>query len=152
MIRVLALLALANDALGHKEGALDALIEAVSLAGQGGFVRTFVDMGQAMASLFHQLAGQGIEPEYVSRIVAAFQHLQIAGTPIRGLVELLTRRELEILTLLAKQMTNKEIARELFISPGTVKTHTLSIYRKLDVPSRQQAVIKARALSILPPA
>jgi LuxR family maltose regulon positive regulatory protein len=109
-------------------------------------------MGQAMASLFHQLAGQGIEPEYVSRIVAAFQHLQIAGTPIRGLVELLTRRELEILTLLAKQMTNKEIARELFISPGTVKTHTLSIYRKLDVPSRQQAVIKARALSILPPA
>jgi LuxR family maltose regulon positive regulatory protein len=152
MIRTLALLALANDASGHKEGALDAVLEAVSLARHGGFVRTFVDLGQAMASLFHQLAGQGIEPEYVSRIVAAFQYLQIAGARLGKLVEPLTNRQLEILALLARQMTNKEIARDLFISPATVKTHTLSIYRKLDVPNRQQAVIKARALSILPPA
>jgi LuxR family maltose regulon positive regulatory protein len=48
-------------------------------------------------------------------------------------------------------MINKEIARELSVSPATVKTHTLNIYRKLEVPNRQQAVDKARALGILPP-
>jgi LuxR family maltose regulon positive regulatory protein len=46
-------------------------------------------------------------------------------------------------------LTNKQIAEELVISPGTVKTHTLRIYQKLDVRGRQQAVARARELHIL---
>ncbi|MGD9148483.1 MAG: LuxR C-terminal-related transcriptional regulator, partial [Anaerolineae bacterium] len=151
MIRVLSLQALAYDALDQEDEALDALKEAVMLARPGGFVRTFVDTGPAMVSLFHRLAEQNIAPEYVGRVVAALQYLQMGDTKIGKLAAPLSRREMEVLALLARQMINKEIARELSVSPATVKTHTLNIYRKLEVPNRQQAVDKARALGILPP-
>jgi LuxR family maltose regulon positive regulatory protein len=52
--------------------------------------------------------------------------------------------------LLARRLTNKEIARELFISAETVKTHLKSIYMKLDTTGRQDAVAKARALGLVP--
>lgn len=56
----------------------------------------------------------------------------------------------EVLALLARHLTNNEIAEELVVSPSTVKTHTLNIYRKLEVRGRQQAVARAMELSILP--
>jgi LuxR family maltose regulon positive regulatory protein len=55
------------------------------------------------------------------------------------------------LALLAQRLSNKEIAGQLVISPGTVAQHTHQIYQKLDVHDRRQAVAKAKALSILPP-
>jgi len=68
------------------------------------------------------------------------------------LVDPLTKREFEILDLLAQRLHNKEIAAKLFISPGTIKTHLNSIYRKLNVTGgRLQAVEKAYTLSILTP-
>jgi len=65
------------------------------------------------------------------------------------LVENLTNREFEILELLGKRLTNNEIARELFISQETVKSHLTNIYQKLQVKNRRQATQKARDLSIL---
>lgn len=61
----------------------------------------------------------------------------------------LTERELDVLNQLGKGLTNKQIARALFISPGTVKTHTLSIYLKLDVKNRTEAVVQAKAYGII---
>ena len=63
--------------------------------------------------------------------------------------QLLTRREREVLKLMAAGMTNPEIASQLVISVGTVKTHTLSIYRKLDVANRTQAIIRAQEIGLL---
>jgi ATP/maltotriose-dependent transcriptional regulator MalT len=63
---------------------------------------------------------------------------------------LITNREADVLELLQQRMSNKEIARRLVISPATVKRHTLSIYRKLGVESRREAVEKARRLGLLP--
>ncbi len=63
---------------------------------------------------------------------------------------ILTPRESEILLLLAGGLTNPQIAKQLFIGAGTVKTHTLSIYRKLDVANRAQAIIRAQQLGLLP--
>jgi LuxR family maltose regulon positive regulatory protein len=60
----------------------------------------------------------------------------------------LTGRELEVLKQLSKGLTNKQVAQALSISPGTVKTHTLSIYLKLDVKNRTEAVIQAKAYGI----
>jgi DNA-binding CsgD family transcriptional regulator len=71
----------------------------------------------------------------------------IAITP--PLDEALTPREIEVLHLLAAGMTNPQIAEMLVIGVGTVKTHTLNIYRKLDVANRTQAIVHAQELGLL---
>ena len=62
----------------------------------------------------------------------------------------LSSRELDVLRLLAKGQSNKEMARVLHLSPNTVKTHLANLYAKLDASRRTQAIAKARALSIIP--
>jgi LuxR family maltose regulon positive regulatory protein len=62
----------------------------------------------------------------------------------------LSRRELELLGLIAEGLSNQDIAERLFLSPHTVKVHVRNIYAKLDVSSRTQAVARARALDLLP--
>ncbi len=61
----------------------------------------------------------------------------------------LSERELEVLTLLASGRSNAEIARDLFIAVGTVKTHTNNIYRKLGVRNRAEALARTRDLKLL---
>jgi DNA-binding NarL/FixJ family response regulator len=61
-----------------------------------------------------------------------------------------TEREVAVLELLATGSSNKEIARLLDISPNTVKTHIASLFAKLDVQRRTQAIQKARELSLVP--
>lgn len=58
-------------------------------------------------------------------------------------------RELEVIALLAEGLTNRKIAEQLYISPGTVKRHTINIYNKLRVNNRTQAVTRARTLGLL---
>ena len=62
----------------------------------------------------------------------------------------LTDRECEILDRLATGRSNKELARELGISPNTVKTHVSRVFEKLEVQKRVQAIAKARWLSLIP--
>ena len=62
----------------------------------------------------------------------------------------LSKRELEILGLLAQGHSNREIAAKLFVSVSTVKTHIQNLFEKLDVKRRIQAVEKARRLSLVP--
>ena len=62
----------------------------------------------------------------------------------------LTDRECEILDRLASSRSNKELARDLGISPNTVKTHVARVYEKLEVQKRVQAIEKARWLSLIP--
>ena len=62
----------------------------------------------------------------------------------------LTPREQDVLTLLAAGKSNKEIAQKLGVSPNTVKTQVASLYQKLQVQRRTQAVQKARELAIIP--
>jgi ATP/maltotriose-dependent transcriptional regulator MalT len=70
--------------------------------------------------------------------------------PVQDLIEPLTARELEVLHLLARGRSNKEIAKELVISLGTVKWHNNRIYGKLNVSSRTQAIARAGELNLLP--
>jgi len=64
-------------------------------------------------------------------------------------LEPLTERELQILRLLEKDLTNKEIARELVVTTGTVKVHTNNVYRKLSVNNRRAAVTVSKTLGLL---
>ena len=61
----------------------------------------------------------------------------------------LSERELEVLKELAKRKTNKEIADSLFVSVNTIKTHLLSIYEKLDVKNRNQAIVKVNYIGVI---
>jgi LuxR family maltose regulon positive regulatory protein len=158
LIETLALQALLRSAEGDETAGLSALKQAITLAEPGGFIRLFVDLGPSMARLLEQLRHQGMAPAYISRILAAFETKgapqaaeggRAGSAQDASLVDPLTPRELEVLALLARHLTNKQIAEELVISPGTVKTHTLRIYQKLDVRGRQQAVARARELHIL---
>jgi LuxR family maltose regulon positive regulatory protein len=65
------------------------------------------------------------------------------------LIEPLSKREREVLGLIAAGLTNREIAAELYIAAGTVKRHLNNIYGKLQVHSRTQAVARARELGLL---
>ena len=62
----------------------------------------------------------------------------------------LSKRELEILSLLAQGYSNQEIAAKLFVSLSTVKTHNQNLFEKLDVKRRTQAVEKAKRLNLIP--
>jgi LuxR family maltose regulon positive regulatory protein len=156
LIEILALRALAQQALGEMGAATADLARALDLAESEGYVRTFVDMGEPMAALLRQVAARGVAPAHVGRLLAAFgdEHLYAlasAAPRMQPLPEPLTERELEVLELLAEGLSNAEIGQRLYISLPTVKSHTRNIYGKLDVHSRDQAVIHARALGILPP-
>jgi LuxR family maltose regulon positive regulatory protein len=158
---VLALHALLHERQGERQTALDLLGHAVALAEPGGFIRLFVDLGAPMASLLERLHRQGMAVQYITNILTTFETdddtLAGAGgrttdaASLSALVEPLTPRELDVLALLGQRLTNKEIAAKLVISPETVKTHTLNIYRKLDVRNRRQAVARARDLGLLSP-
>ena len=90
--------------------------------------------------------------DYVRRLLAVFeppaprQHAQATGQP---LPEPLTRREQEVLALLAEGLSNQEIASRLFIATRTVKWYVYSILRKLEVDSRTKAVARARELHLV---
>ena len=159
-INVLALQAVHHDTMGEQSAALEKLTKALKLAEPSGFIRLFVDLGPQMLGLLKQLVKQNVALDYIIQIIAAFRDdeqavLQEAAIqPITSdqqpLVELLTNRELDVLDLLEKRLSNKEIAGNLFISPKTVKKHLENLYGKLNVNSRRQAVEKAAALGILP--
>ncbi|GGD67120.1 helix-turn-helix transcriptional regulator [Emticicia aquatilis] len=62
----------------------------------------------------------------------------------------LSKRELDVLQLMAEGLSNQEIAERLFVSLNTIKTHTSNLFEKLDVKRRTQAVEKAKRLSLIP--
>lgn len=62
----------------------------------------------------------------------------------------LSKRELEVLALMAAGLSNQEIAEQLFVSLNTIKTHSSNVFLKLEVQRRTQAVEKARRLSLVP--
>jgi LuxR family maltose regulon positive regulatory protein len=149
--------ALASQARGDTDQAMDVLEQALTLAEPGGFIRIFVDEGPPMARLLYEAATRGIAPDYARRLLAIFpiaEPEQIDPTktqaPKSELVEPLSEREIEVLQLIAEGLTNSEIATRLFLSLNTVKVHTRNIYGKLGVHNRTQAVARARALGVLP--
>lgn len=155
-IQFYALQALGRDALGSRNLALESLEQAITLAEPSGLLRTFLDLGPAMARLLNLLAGQSKCRAYVNRILAAGAPSKAGraklGSPHDDpaqLIEPLTMRELEVLQGLAQRQTNKEIAQRLVISVHTVNAHIDHIYQKLGVNDRQRAVQSALAYGII---
>ena len=152
VLETLLLQCLASSAKGAKEQALHTLEQALSIAEPEAYLRIFLDEGPPMARLLYDAAERGIHRDYVGRILAVFPSKREGQGPAgtaEQIIEPLSQRELEVLQILAKGSSNKDVARQLFISLPTVKWHTSNIYGKLGVQNRTQAVAKARALGLL---
>ncbi len=149
----LVLLAVALQADGQAGAALQRLGEALALAEPGGFIRLFVDEGPPLASLLAAAAARGLRPDYVARLRAALEaeagRAPAAPAAATALREPLTPRELEVLQLIAQGLSNHEISARLFLAVSTVKGYNQTIFDKLQVQRRTEAVARARALGLL---
>lgn len=150
MIEDLVLISLAYEKSGDTATALDKLAQAIGLAVDENYIRVFVDGGLTIAKLLRLLATNSPHTNYLSQILEAFEATPPETLRIEGeLIEDLSEREMDVLRLLAVGMSNRDIADQLIIGNSTVKTHTLNIYRKLNVNNRTHAVTRARSLSLI---
>jgi LuxR family maltose regulon positive regulatory protein len=151
VIEILALLSLAYGALGKLPSALKFLERAVQLAEPEGFVQLFVDEGALMEELLKHVSPDDRRIKtYSQRLLASFDNQNDAVIPLdQPLIDPLTKREIEVLVLIAEGLTNQEIGGRLYLSLNTVKVHTRNIYSKLGVNNRTQAVAQARTYGIL---
>jgi LuxR family transcriptional regulator, maltose regulon positive regulatory protein len=147
--------ALAYQADSNLEKAIPPLVTALSLGQSKGFRRRFLDEGTRLATLL-QTSLPSIHNRTWSLFAATLLHLfpaestatlTVTSAPVQ--IESLSQQELRVLRLLVAGLSNAEIANELVVSNNTVKTHVKSIYRKLNVKSRDEAREIVRELKLL---
>lgn len=157
-IEILILQALALQMQQDMPVALSSLERALKLAEPEGYVRVFVDEGAVMETLLRKAATNKIMPDYTGKLLSVFEaerkgigeETPPSAAPGSGsLIEPLSQRELDILRLFKTELSGPEIAQELVIALSTVRTHTKSIYNKLNVNSRQRAVKRAIELGLI---
>jgi LuxR family maltose regulon positive regulatory protein len=157
-LKVLVLQAVALQAGGEQEKAVQALRDALVLAEPASFIRLFVDEGLPMAHLLSNASASGIMPEYIGKVLAVFdaeQHRRAgisswpAAPSSQPQFEPLSHRELEVLHLIAQGLSNQEIGERLVLALDTVKGHNRSIFGKLQVQRRTEAIARARELGLL---
>ena len=172
VIEILVLQALAHQMQGDIPAALMPLQQALTLAEPEGYVRMFVDEGLPMAVLLAHLhehsrkrpraTSTNVPLAYLERLLALLrgERVQEGISPAatsspsvppsaQPLLDPLTQRELEVLRLIAAGLSNRAIAAQLVLALSTVKSYVNTIYSKLQVESRTQAVARARALHLL---
>lgn len=152
-IENLALQSLAYQGIEQRLEALEMLDAALSIAEPGGFMRTFLNEGTPMLRLLEAALARKAASPYILKLLDGFAHQKDAGSAVPktgDLIEPLSKRELEVLQLIADGLTNAEIARKLYISLSTVKGHATNIFGKLNANNRTQAVSRARSLGLLP--
>ena len=160
-IEILALLALVCHKQRDETAALQNLQTALDLAEPGNWIRTFVDLGMEMKDLLDCLIQQQTGQTYAQHVLKACQaehskkaSLELDATTKAQISEpspntVLTRREIEILPLLAEGLSNKEIAARLHVAPLTVKTHLQNIYKKLNAKNRIETLKISREVGII---
>ncbi len=165
-LEALLLRAQMQAALGNHRASEADYLTALKLAEPEGFIGVFVEQGQPVADVVARLSQQhrldACQPEYMQSLLAAFADRAAAGGDPAGqaakravesepsvLVDPLTDRELEVLSLMAEGLKYKEIAANLVVSVNTVRYHVKAIYGKLNVNNRTQAIEMARQSNIL---
>lgn len=137
-IQIRLLKAVAYDMLDHAAMSSKVLEAALMEVSAGGCIRALIDFGDLIAPLLPRLQ----PANSIARFAAELLPAPIYASPDSA--DALSEREYEVLRLMAKNMTTQDIAKEIFVSVNTVKTHMKSIYSKLDAHSRYEALSKAK--------
>ena len=148
-IDVLVVQALAHHAQRAHSPALASLTRAIAIAEPEGHVRVFLDEGAPMAALLKETAKRAPTDGYVAVLQKASTSVARPSSTPQQLVEPLSERELEVLRLLATELSGPEIADHLVVSLNTVRTHTKNVFSKLGVNSRRAAVRRGEELDLL---
>jgi LuxR family maltose regulon positive regulatory protein len=154
VLEIRLLQALVREAQGRRPQALESLAQAFADAPEPeGYARIFLDEGPPMVSLLRdaERVGGGDHVARVLRLVVPAEAQTSGSRPgiAPSAIDSLSERELDVLRLLDSELTGPEIARELFVSHNTVRTHTKHIYTKLDVTNRRAAVLRAREQGLI---
>jgi DNA-binding NarL/FixJ family response regulator len=121
-------------------------------AGASGFLLKTAPPAQLVAAVRTVLEGDALlAPTVTRRLIEDFTSRPAPGQEVPEQLAVLTERELEVLTLIARGRSNGEIARELFLSGATVKTHVNRVFSKLDIRDRVQAVVLAYESGLVRP-
>jgi LuxR family maltose regulon positive regulatory protein len=164
MVEITILQAIVLSGQGHLGEALRLLEKAVAMAVPSGLLRPFIEASHPLADLLVLLKESGVAGgaanqietlSYIDQILAAIPATTLSAAPISqptsqaGLIDPLTKRELEIMRLLATRLDTREIASQLHIQRSTLHTHKRNIYSKLDVHSRKEAVDRVLELGLI---
>ncbi|MDI3259011.1 MAG: LuxR C-terminal-related transcriptional regulator [Sinobacteraceae bacterium] len=157
LCELLILSALAESQLKREKVAFELLTEALTLSSTEHYVRVFVDEGPALRHLLQRwLEPCNISSQKHLAVVWAKHIASVigktppdSGSPTGTLMESLTRRELQILSLLDQGLSNADVAARCFLSESTIKWYLHNIYNKLGVSSRTAALHVARAHNLL---
>jgi DNA-binding NarL/FixJ family response regulator len=130
----------------------DADVFAALRAGALGYLLKDVSSGRLVEAVVAAACGGSVlAPSVAARVVARVAALPATAPRPQPLVDPLSDRELEVVRLLARGLSNREIAGELFLAAGTVKNHVTNVLVKLGVRDRTQAALRARELDLLGP-
>ena len=144
------LTALAADRMNRDTAAMAAMTEAIDLAQPVSLIRPFLAAGPQAAALIarhRHIVARHLD--FTSELIPEITEPKPAATAELPPADALTERELAVLAYLPTMFRAPEIAADLFISVNTVKTHQRSIYRKLGVGTRRDAVDRARVLKLV---
>jgi LuxR family maltose regulon positive regulatory protein len=146
-----AVRALAHDVTGDSDRAAADLPLALTEGVPAGYCRLFLDEGEPMAELLARLAGAAAHDVRLQaeHLLASARTPPVPAPAHLPSAEELSERELEVLRLLSSELSGPEIARQLFVSVNTLRTHTKHIFTKLDVNTRRAAVRRASDLNLL---
>jgi LuxR family maltose regulon positive regulatory protein len=145
--------ALVHHGLQQDDQALEALKQALTRAEPEDYLHMFSQKEPGLQGLLQYAHKIGIVPDYIDRIFQVSvqkpneQNSSVRSTP--GIIEPLSKREMDVLSLLAEGHSDKQIAQDLVIARETVHKHLKNIYGKLDVHSRTEAIVRARQLNLL---
>ena len=119
----------------------DEVLAGMLRAGAAGFVLKGIPAEDLQRAVRTVAAGDAwLDPSVTARVLSIYREAARVDAPA---LDVLTARETEVLRLIASGLTNDEIAAELVLSPGTVKTHVNHIFFKLELRNRAEAVIFA---------
>jgi LuxR family maltose regulon positive regulatory protein len=151
-LEVLLVLVLAFQVVGDDDAALERLKKALGLAQNEGFILPFIQHRDRILPYLRTLHRINGYDELINRILqhsAVDRKFTLSQHAAAVLVEPLSDRELEVLRYLSTRLSSNEIAAELYIATSTVRSHIKSIYGKLAVHSRREAVERAQDLGLL---